>query len=297
MDPWISSGYTRIKNNTNDLIGVYFNDIFLDTLKPQQSTIYQFIQGAPSPSMCIKKENNKIIPVYIQVYIKEVKQTVNTPIYFKGIVNDSIKYKYDLQPLRFNKPTPDSIIIFEDIEKWATIKGSVIDSVTGEGIIGSIVSIKKLWPDVPGVVSDSMGNYIVQLYDPDTYTVMAFHPNYKTTSVQISAIISDTTIVNFSLKSSGFVDRQCGILTGKVIEAESNESLMRAHVAIEDTELGVVTDSWGRYVIYNIPVGSYTVGASLIGYDYVTDTNIVIKPNQTTIRNFILKPVIYNVIH
>lgn len=110
-----SPGYTKIKNNTNDLIGVYFNDIFLDTLKQQQSAKYIYMISVRTHVLFIKSVH-AMIHTDIIIHSKKDREQDNIPLYYKGIVNDSIKYRYDLQPLQINKPTPDSIIIFEDME-------------------------------------------------------------------------------------------------------------------------------------------------------------------------------------
>lgn len=79
-----------------------------------------------------------------------------------------------------------------------------------------------------------------------------------------------------------------GKLTGKVIDAETGEPLIRASVRIEGTKIGAVTDLEGNYTILNVPVGVYRVKASYIGYTDVTVEGVKITSNLTTRVDFSL---------
>ena len=59
---------------------------------------------------------------------------------------------------------------------------------------------------------------------------------------------------------------QTGTITGRVIEASSNTPLVGVNVGLAGTTLGAATDTSGRFAISNVPVGTYTVEASLVGY-------------------------------
>lgn len=111
-EPELPAGQTRIFNQTNNLIYLYLNDDFIDILKPQDNIKYTFICGHLW-FLFLKREDNTIAYTDIRFFSGEGLVT-KIPLYFKGVVNDSVKYKYDLQPLNTIKPTPDSIIMFED---------------------------------------------------------------------------------------------------------------------------------------------------------------------------------------
>jgi hypothetical protein len=177
--------------------------------------------------------------------------------------------------------------------KYPIIKGSVRDSIRNKGIVGSTVFIKKWYPAY-SVVTDTFGNFFMKTGKQDTHTVAAFHPNYETSYVQISTAINETTIVNFSLKPLSIVDTSVdtcyGILTGKIVDAKNGSPLDRADVIIWHIDRGASTDQSGRYVIYNLVPGVYKITATVIAYDPIIDSGITIKPNQTTIQNYKLKP-------
>ena len=57
-----------------------------------------------------------------------------------------------------------------------------------------------------------------------------------------------------------------GILMGTVIEAETGKALAGANVVLVGTQMGAAADVDGKFVIYNVPAGLYTVKISVIGY-------------------------------
>ncbi|MEJ2194523.1 MAG: TonB-dependent receptor [Ignavibacteriaceae bacterium] len=77
-----------------------------------------------------------------------------------------------------------------------------------------------------------------------------------------------------------------GKISGKVIDAGTGEPLIGANVLILGTSLGAATDLEGNYFIINIPPGRYEVKASSIGYNSVTNQNILVSVDQTTKLNF-----------
>jgi hypothetical protein len=58
-----------------------------------------------------------------------------------------------------------------------------------------------------------------------------------------------------------------GTIEGRVAEQGSGEALGFAVVRLVGTEMGTVADKAGRYIILRVPRGTYTVQASLLGYD------------------------------
>jgi len=86
-----------------------------------------------------------------------------------------------------------------------------------------------------------------------------------------------------------------GRIIGKVNDSETGNPLVGADVMIEGTELGAATDEKGEYVILYVPVGTYRVTASYLGYDPYTYTNVVVNADQTTPLSFRLKPTVIEV--
>lgn len=78
---------------------------------------------------------------------------------------------------------------------------------------------------------------------------------------------------------------QQGIVTGTVVAADSDEKpLPSVNVGITGSSLGAATDESGRFTIPEVPVGTYTVKASLVGYETV-ERQIEVRTSETTALN------------
>uniref|UniRef100_A0A7C4TCD3 TonB-dependent receptor n=1 Tax=candidate division WOR-3 bacterium TaxID=2052148 RepID=A0A7C4TCD3_UNCW3 len=95
----------------------------------------------------------------------------------------------------------------------------------------------------------------------------------------------------FSLTLATFVFASgSGRIQGRVWDESNGEPLVGVNIVIEGTELGAATDENGTYLVPFVPVGVYQVTASYIGYNSVTQKNVVVTSNQTTNLNFKLSP-------
>ncbi len=79
-----------------------------------------------------------------------------------------------------------------------------------------------------------------------------------------------------------------GSITGLVIDADTHQPLIGANVMLLETELGCASDTDGKFSISNIPVGSYTVSISMIGYESVSRANVNIYSQRQTPLKFYL---------
>jgi outer membrane receptor protein involved in Fe transport len=77
-----------------------------------------------------------------------------------------------------------------------------------------------------------------------------------------------------------------GKIAGVVKDTESGIPLPGTTVMIKGTSIGTSTDEDGEYFILNVPVGTYTVEASLIGYQMVTQTQVTVLLDLTTPLDF-----------
>ncbi len=59
---------------------------------------------------------------------------------------------------------------------------------------------------------------------------------------------------------------QTGMVRGVVTDADSRQPLVGATIVVTGTRLGAATDASGRYEITGVPIGSYTIRASFLGY-------------------------------
>ncbi|MSS71190.1 MAG: TonB-dependent receptor [Candidatus Latescibacteria bacterium] len=79
-----------------------------------------------------------------------------------------------------------------------------------------------------------------------------------------------------------------GKIAGQVKDA-SGKPLPGVSLALQGTRLGAVSDADGYYVILYVEPGTYTLKASIIGYESVIDKNVQVSSDRTAERNFSLK--------
>ncbi len=80
-----------------------------------------------------------------------------------------------------------------------------------------------------------------------------------------------------------------GKIAGAIKDQESGAALPGATVMIKGTGIGTSTDEDGEYFLINVPVGTYTVEVSLIGYQLVKKTKVTVLLDLTTPLDFELK--------
>ncbi len=94
----------------------------------------------------------------------------------------------------------------------------------------------------------------------------------------------------FSFPTSASVLAANGNIEGYVKDAVTGEALPSAIVFIVGTSFGSSADMNGKFVIRNVPPGSYTIRSSYIGYE-TADTTVEVQENATVTKDFRLLPV------
>ena len=79
-----------------------------------------------------------------------------------------------------------------------------------------------------------------------------------------------------------------GKLAGFIKDGSTNEGLPGVNIIIEGTMMGAATDLDGYYVIINIPPGTYTLKAMMMGYQSQRMENIRVSIDLTTTIDFTL---------
>ncbi len=79
-----------------------------------------------------------------------------------------------------------------------------------------------------------------------------------------------------------------GKIAGKITDAKTGEALPGVNIVIVGTPLGAQSDPSGQYTILNIRPGTYSVKATLIGYQSQTVVNTGVAVDYTTTINFSL---------
>ncbi len=80
-----------------------------------------------------------------------------------------------------------------------------------------------------------------------------------------------------------------GKIAGRVVDSQTGEALLGANLILEGTTIGAVADVNGDFFIINIPPGTYTVRAQMVGYETQRMENVKVSVNRTTEVRFRLK--------
>ena len=80
------------------------------------------------------------------------------------------------------------------------------------------------------------------------------------------------------------------IISGKVIDIETQQPLPFVNIWIEGTTTGTISDDDGNYIIEDIAVGRYTLLAKMVGYEQASFNDVTIVPKRTTIVDISLQP-------
>ena len=85
---------------------------------------------------------------------------------------------------------------------------------------------------------------------------------------------------------------QTAKIAGKVTDAESQAPLPGVNVFIEGTTMGAATDADGDYFIINVPHGTYTIVATMMGYVTVNKTDVLVSVGRTIRVDFEMQPTV-----
>jgi outer membrane receptor protein involved in Fe transport len=78
---------------------------------------------------------------------------------------------------------------------------------------------------------------------------------------------------------------ETGKIAGRVLD-EAGRPLVSANVVVAGQTLGAASDADGYYVILNVPVGTYSVEASMVGHQSVSVTDVRVEPDRTAGLDF-----------
>ncbi len=78
-----------------------------------------------------------------------------------------------------------------------------------------------------------------------------------------------------------------GTIRGTISDRDGS-SLPGAQIYIKSLGMGAIAGTDGSYILLNVPVGSYSVTVSMMGYRKETRNDVQIKMDQTVWLNFSL---------
>lgn len=86
----------------------------------------------------------------------------------------------------------------------------------------------------------------------------------------------------FSMAGLLSVAQATGSFKGKIIEQSTKQSIIGASVHIDNTQLGATTDTTGVFTIHNIPIGTFSMTISSVGFQTKYISEITITANKTS---------------
>jgi outer membrane receptor protein involved in Fe transport len=84
-----------------------------------------------------------------------------------------------------------------------------------------------------------------------------------------------------------------GRIAGRITDSQTGEPLPGSNVTIIGTMMGAAADAGGEYYILNIPPGRYELRASMIGYEAMVVTDVIVNAGRTTTIDFELADEIF----
>jgi len=81
-------------------------------------------------------------------------------------------------------------------------------------------------------------------------------------------------------------------IKGRITDAETGEGLPGVNITINGTVLGAASDAEGYFTVSDIPIGSYSLTISMMGYKRLVVSDIRVSIGQPTVQNFKLEPTV-----
>lgn len=93
-------------------------------------------------------------------------------------------------------------------------------------------------------------------------------------------ISSTISLILFFIQIVVPAQNERGSIYGLVTDAFTNQPLIGVNIILPETNYGTATDSEGKFEIKDIPVNTYQIRASIIGYSSRTKTDIVVRSSK-----------------
>jgi TonB dependent receptor/CarboxypepD_reg-like domain/TonB-dependent Receptor Plug Domain len=88
---------------------------------------------------------------------------------------------------------------------------------------------------------------------------------------------------------------QNGTITGKVVNMQTEEPLIGVSVVVVGTTIGAATNEEGLFTIQNVPVGTYSIRASAVGFQPIIKTDVVVAAGKPAQRFFQMTELVLDV--
>jgi hypothetical protein len=96
-------------------------------------------------------------------------------------------------------------------------------------------------------------------------------------------------ITVFLFSFTVFAQKPTQTIRGVVLDNASNQPLSFASISINSLHMGVSADSVGNFMLTKIPIGSYSIAISAVGYEPFTMNEVLLTSAKETYLNIFLK--------
>ncbi|MFC1500339.1 carboxypeptidase regulatory-like domain-containing protein [Candidatus Zixiibacteriota bacterium] len=174
------------------------------------------------------------------------------------------------------------------------IEGTVIDSESGEPLMGVIVSLHDAngRPTMIGAYTDADGKYAIPNVPPGQFQLRTRLPHYSAVTIEeVIITVGYTTEKHFQLEKAP----PTGVIRGKVTDRVTGEPIAAANIFVLEldgtaTRQGAFSNADGEYVIINVPEGRYLLRAVMLKYKTVEVEELLVIAGTTTQQHFQLEP-------
>lgn len=179
--------------------------------------------------------------------------------------------------------------------RFGTIEGSVINSETGDPVIGATVGLFK--PDGRstnvGAFTGYEGEYAIPNVPPGRYQLKITMARYRAMEVH-DVIVTVGVVTRKDVRLDLYPPS--GIIRGRVTDQKTDEPIAAVNVFLLNTDgtatvLGAFTNADGEYIITNVPEGRYLLRAAMLRYKMVEVQNLLVSADATTTQHFQLEAI------
>jgi TonB-linked SusC/RagA family outer membrane protein len=146
-------------------------------------------------------------------------------------------------------------------------RGTVVDRLTGSTLEGAVVEMEGT---KTRAVTAADGRFRMMEPLSGEARMRVFRPGYHPTTARVSP---DGAGARVELKATLF-SREQGTIRGSVVDRSTNQPLEAVQVYLEGTSHNTLTRADGEFIMLNVPTGTYTVIAQMIGYAVGREENV-----------------------
>lgn len=183
------------------------------------------------------------------------------------------------------KPVRDTVMV--DLllfpNRPRVVLGRVTDAGTRLAVVGARVSVVGT-----GLAESTRadGGFLFSRFPVGPQTLEVYSTGYPVRTFNVEVKGGDTTEVNAPLVDT----TNNGLIEGTVFDVRTGLVVPEARVVVEGTELGMLTDSTGHYVIENVPAGMHKLLVSRAGYVNAYTVLRLVEDWTVTVNLYLREP-------